>query len=70
MTQQASENKATLGPVGWLFLVLGGLALLASGNRPRMLRVLGIASLIIEGFLPREAGDAPAKPGSSRRGSR
>jgi hypothetical protein len=34
----------------WLVLgalVLGGLALLASGNRPRMLRVLGIASLII-----------------------
>ena len=29
MTQQASENKATLGPVGWLFLVLGGLAMLA-----------------------------------------
>ncbi len=29
MTKQASENKATLGPVGWLFLVLGGLAMLA-----------------------------------------
>ena len=29
MTQQGSENKATLGPVGWLFLVLGGLAMLA-----------------------------------------
>ncbi|MEI7783029.1 MAG: carbohydrate ABC transporter permease [Betaproteobacteria bacterium] len=29
MTQPASENKATLGPVGWLFLVLGGLAMLA-----------------------------------------
>jgi len=29
MTQQASESKATLGPVGWLFLVLGGLAMLA-----------------------------------------
>lgn len=34
----------------WLVLgtvLMGGLALLASGNRPRMLRVLGIASLVI-----------------------
>lgn len=29
MTQQASDSKATLGPVGWLFLLLGGLAMLA-----------------------------------------
>ena len=29
MTQQTSDSKATLGPVGWLFLLLGGLAMLA-----------------------------------------